>query len=273
LRISKRNIKGRERMARPSKKTVDYFPHYVNTSEKKTLYILESKFGIVAYAFWFKLLEILGSSPGHYFHFDNPAEWQFLMAKTKVSDDIGRQILDELALLEAIDKDLYEGKCIWSNNFVDGLSEVYRRRQLPLPQKPSLNSQKPPHYGVIDGNNLPKAKVSTDENTQREEVEEVEGVEGVEKKTHKKGYGEFNNVLLTDNEYQKLIGQFGETGIRDRIENLSLYKKSKGKVYKDDYATILSWYRKDKKEAASGTDRRGPRSLPKAGEYTKPEDY
>ena len=260
-------------MARPSKKTVDYFPHYVNTSEKKTLYILESKFGIVAYAFWFKLLEILGSSPGHYFHFDNPAEWQFLMAKTKVSDDIGRQILDELALLEAIDKDLYEGKCIWSNNFVDGLSEVYRRRQLPLPQKPSLNSQKPPHYGVIDGNNLPKAKVSTDENTQREEVEGVEGVEGVEKKTHKKGYGEFNNVLLTDEEYQKLIDRFGESGALERIETLSTGIASKGYKYQKHYATILSWDRKDKKEAASGKHRGNNETVRGAPKYSEPPVY
>ncbi len=161
-------------MPRPIKLTVDYFPHYANASERKTLYILESNFGIAAYAFWFKLLELLASSPGHYFRFDNPAGWQFLTAKTKVSDDIGRQILDELALLDAIDKELYEEKCIWSQNFVDGLSEVYRRRQIELPQKPSYYRQKPTSSGVSDDINPSRAQVSTDKNTQREELEELE---------------------------------------------------------------------------------------------------
>ena len=164
-------------MPRPQKQTVDYFPHFANASEKKTLYILENKFGVVAYAFWFKLLEILAASPGHYFNFNNPAEWEFLTAKTKVSDSIGLQILDELALLDAIDPDLYRGKYIWSQNLVDGLAEVYRRRQLDLPQKPSLNNHKPLHNEVIDDINTTTSLVSTDENTQREEVEEVEEVQ------------------------------------------------------------------------------------------------
>ena len=167
-------------MARPQKQTVDYFPHYANASEKKTLFILETKFGVAAYAFWFKLLEILASSPGHYFNFNNPAAWEFLLAKTKVSDDIGRRILNELALLDAINEELYRAGYIWSQNLVDGLTEVYRRRQVDLPQKPSLNRQKPPCSEVIDDINPNSPVVSTDRNTQREVVEEVEEGKGGE---------------------------------------------------------------------------------------------
>ena len=174
-------------MARPQKQTVDYFPHYANASEKKTLFILETKFGVAAYAFWFKLLEILASSPGHYFNFNNPAAWEFLLAKTKVSDDIGRRILNELALLDAINEELYREGYVWSQNLVDGLTEVYRRRQVDLPQKPSLNSPKPPyseviddHSEVIDDINPSPPVVSTDRNTQREVVEEVEEGKGGE---------------------------------------------------------------------------------------------
>ena len=57
-------------------------------------------------------------------------------------------------------------------------------------------------------------------------------------------YGEFKNVLLSDDEMQKLLDRFGGALI-DKIEALSSYKKSKGKNYKDDYATILNWARKD----------------------------
>lgn len=65
------------------------------------------------------------------------------------------------------------------------------------------------------------------------------------KETHKKGYGEFLNVRLTDIERQKLIDKFGEAKTLDLIERLSGYKKSKGKAYRDDYATLLNWSRRD----------------------------
>lgn len=66
-----------------------------------------------------------------------------------------------------------------------------------------------------------------------------------EKNEKKKHYAEF--VLLTTAEYEKLIEQFGEQGTKDRIENLNHYKGSKGKKYKSDYHTILTWERKNNK--------------------------
>ena len=62
-------------------------------------------------------------------------------------------------------------------------------------------------------------------------------------KLTKKAYGEFENVLLTDEEYNKLQNQF--TDLAQRIERLSLYIESKGAKYKSHYATLLSWARKD----------------------------
>lgn len=57
----------------------------------------------------------------------------------------------------------------------------------------------------------------------------------------------FDNILLTEEEYQKLVEWFGEAGAKDRLEALSLYKKSRGKKYKDDYATVLAWEHREKK--------------------------
>ena len=53
------------------------------------------------------------------------------------------------------------------------------------------------------------------------------------------------SVFMTEQEYEKLVDRFGEEGTIDRIERLSLYKNSKGKKYKCDYSTILSWARRD----------------------------
>lgn len=65
------------------------------------------------------------------------------------------------------------------------------------------------------------------------------------KKEVKHKYGEFNNVLLTDTEYNKLLERF-PNDLKARIERLSGYVASTGKSYKSDYATIINWAKKDK---------------------------
>ena len=46
------------------------------------------------------------------------------------------------------------------------------------------------------------------------------------------------NVFLYDYEYKKLLEEYGENKTKKCIEELSLYKKSKGVEYESDYATI-----------------------------------
>lgn len=60
----------------------------------------------------------------------------------------------------------------------------------------------------------------------------------------KREYGEFKNVLLTDDEYKKLE----EINALSQIEKLSSYIASTGKRYKSHYATILNWDRRDKQK-------------------------
>lgn len=65
-------------------------------------------------------------------------------------------------------------------------------------------------------------------------------------KPTKHKYGEYNNVLLTDEELDKLKTKF--TDWQDRIERLSEYMASTGKIYKSHYVTILAWSRRDKEQ-------------------------
>ena len=57
-------------------------------------------------------------------------------------------------------------------------------------------------------------------------------------------YGEYANVLLTDDELEKLKAEYPDW--QERIERLSSYVASTGKSYKSHYATIRNWARKDK---------------------------
>lgn len=56
-------------------------------------------------------------------------------------------------------------------------------------------------------------------------------------------YGEYNNVLLTDEQMAKLQAEFPDW--QERIERLSSYMASTGKSYKDHLATIRNWAKKD----------------------------
>lgn len=145
-------------MARPQKQTVDYFPHDVNASGGKTLFVLQNKYGNDGYAFWFKLLELLGGTPGHVYDFNKPPDWEFLLAKTGVNATLTQEILTTLSNLDAIDSDLFQNnKIIWCQKFVDRLEDVYKRRD-EKPQKPVIVNNKP----INDNNNL----INVNNNTQ-----------------------------------------------------------------------------------------------------------
>ena len=73
------------------------------------------------------------------------------------------------------------------------------------------------------------------------------------KKPVKHKYGEYSNVLLTDDELDKLKEEYPDW--EERIERLSSYVASTGKSYKSHYATIRNWARKDGKETDGQTAR------------------
>ena len=76
------------------------------------------------------------------------------------------------------------------------------------------------------------------------EKEKEDSVESPPPKITKHKYGEYKNVLLTDEELQKLKTEYSD--YEERIERLSSYVASTGKKYKSHYATIRNWARKDK---------------------------
>ncbi len=126
-------------MARPHKQTVDYFPHDTDAGEGKTLTIIQSKYGNDGYAFWFKLLQLLGKAPGHFYDFNNPADWEFLLAKTHQNGtEKTKDLLDTLVVLGAIDAELYAHGIIWCQKFVDRVADAYNRTIEGPPPRPDF---------------------------------------------------------------------------------------------------------------------------------------
>ena len=66
-------------------------------------------------------------------------------------------------------------------------------------------------------------------------------------------YGEYSNVMLSDEELEKLKNEF-PSDWAERIEQVSTYCASKGKSYKNYLATIRSWARRDDKRKGAARD-------------------
>ena len=58
-------------------------------------------------------------------------------------------------------------------------------------------------------------------------------------------YGEYKRVRLTDEQYNKLVSDFGETITADYIKRCDEYIQQTGKKYKDHNLTIRKWIGKD----------------------------
>jgi len=223
-------------MSKRTKATVDYFPHIIKKG--KTIFILESKFGNNGYAFWFKLLELLGDNEGHYIDCNDLSTWEYLLAYIRVDEETVNKIIEVLIELGNIDRELWEHKIIFCQNFIDNVGDVYKRRIIEKPTKEAICKQ----LGIVltvkciqlptsEGLNVdiyPQSKVKESKVKERREYAP--------------------SILLTEEEHQKLVIELGDPLTKEYIKDLSLYIQSKGKRYKSHYATILAWHRRDEKE-------------------------
>lgn len=212
-------------MTRPRKQTVDYFPHTCNHGQ--TMFIIEQRYGNDGYAFWFKLLELLGNSEGHFLDCNKPATWNYLAAKTLVPKEKAEEILTLLSELEAIDKELWEGKIIWSDNFLKGLAFAYRNREVAIPVKPVIQRKESGICGVINVIN-PQMKVK-------------------EMKVKKTKVN--NTPLPLDFGISKAVKKWAEGKKYDRLEEhleaFIDYIKSNGKTYVDWDSAFRRFIRED----------------------------
>ncbi len=206
---------------RNQKSGVDYFPHYTSKNiTSPTIFTLEQSFGNDGYALWFKLLEYLGTRPDLCLHKDDLKEWKYFVARAKVDEEKAIAILDLLSEVDAIDKELWESGIVWTENFAENTELVYKKRGVPRPAKPAIGVKK-----------------AVEQTAPQPEPQEEAGT-GKEKKP-KKRYAE--KVMMTEEQYGKLVAQLGEQGTLKCIEYLSNYKVAKGATYKEDYRAILNW--------------------------------
>ena len=70
-----------------------------------------------------------------------------------------------------------------------------------------------------------------------------------DKSPARKKYGEYNHVLLTDEQYQKLVTDYSAEKITEYIKKIDEYCQQYGKSYKDYNLTIRKWILSDKQKS------------------------
>ena len=157
-------------MARPKKNTVDYFPHDCHWSKELEIFI--NKHGNKGYAFYFRLLELLGVTPDHKYDCSKPIDYQYLVSKTEVDEQKLEVYIERLVSIGVIDEELWKEKKIWVQSFVDSVAEVYEKRITQLPTKEGFRPENstsagfptrkrgfsPENGGFLYGNSQSKGK-------------------------------------------------------------------------------------------------------------------
>lgn len=109
-------------------------------------------------------------------------------------------------------------------------------------QKAQLELDENSAYRLIDSS---RQRLVDDPSTQVRIGKERIGKDSIEeKKPARHKFGEYHNVLLTDEDMEKLKTEF-PNDYEARIERLSAYIAQSGKAYKNHLATIRNWARKD----------------------------
>ena len=150
-------------MARPERRNVDYFPHYL--SEGKKMYLIEHKYGNDGYAVWFKLLETLATTNDHWLNLNDETNVMFMSAKCRVSEDVLFNILEDLSKLGEISSLLWKDKVVWSDKFIESIQDAYSRRNNKCMQLDSLCQHlsslgiHKPSNCTLKGSKKPQSKV------------------------------------------------------------------------------------------------------------------
>lgn len=72
------------------------------------------------------------------------------------------------------------------------------------------------------------------------------------KEVPRHGYGEYKNVLLSDEELEKLNAEFTENKVSETVDKMSSWMKAKGRAYTDYAAAIRNWIKNDGKDQLNG---------------------
>ena len=193
-----------------------WFKHMTDSLDDPFIHDLMDEFGAVGYLAYFGIIEIICKENGRDLTGKLSISPTYLRRKLRTSQGKLRQVFDFCQTFGKLSVNFSEK--IWEFEFtkIADIKDNYTKDLQATGKKPSK---------------------------QKEEEKEVE--EYKEEKDKKKKYGEYKKVLLTQDQYDKLITDFGETKTKALIKMLDEGIEMKGYKYKNHNLAIRKWEKND----------------------------
>ncbi len=235
-------------MARPIKTKIDYFP--IDCCDDTRMKLIEVRYGLVAYAVYVKLLQRIYGNKGYYMNWDEDVSLLF-SGEHNIAVEALDSIVTEMLKRGIFHKELFEKYGILTSAEIQEqylfviskrkFKELEERFKLISSEKTEVNSEETPINSADNTHSIVKDSIEKD--TIAERRGGVTPPAKTKDRTPAPG-GEMNNVILTEEEYEKLKAKYPD--IDTLIDKLSLYIASVGKSYSSHYATLLRWIEDEK---------------------------
>jgi len=223
------------------KKDSYYFPHFYNARSDRKMLRVRKELGVEGYGIYFMLLEVLREQTD----FSYPMEDIDLLAEEfKTSEQKVRTVICNYNLFQVNTEEFFYSEKLIQNlqPYIESSERARAAAKKRWDKVKELNANA---YANAYANALPEqSKSNASQNTKRGEERR-----GKEKKVKdiKKKFGEYKNVLLTEEEYNKLLDEWGEVEFNSMLKTFSEGLKMKTYNYKDHNLAIRKW-KSNKKE-------------------------
>ena len=118
---------------RKAQHDAEYFPFYAK--EGRTLFMLQTRFGLEGIGFFTNLMRLFCTTDHHYLNLSDPVQAAYTWSKLGVNDDDKAEKMIALMVITGkLDRGLWENfRVLYSPDFVASLSELYaKRKETPL---------------------------------------------------------------------------------------------------------------------------------------------
>jgi uncharacterized phage protein (TIGR02220 family) len=147
-------------MGRSIKKGIDYFSHDVNMLNDRKMKLLKAKHGLMGYAIYLRLLELLYDEKGYYLHIDEEFNILFI-DENNIDDNVYINVLNDCIKYNLFNKTMYENYNILTSRRIqlNYLSATERRKKIEMIESLVLVEIINDNINLINDDIYPQSKV------------------------------------------------------------------------------------------------------------------
>lgn len=233
-----------------------FFPHDSNARNDEKMLACRAVYGMEGIGIFWCIVEMLRDASG-YKLVRNKYTFQTIATQLNIehqkAETFINDCVNEFTNSEGVGLLCMDEKYLWSESLLRRM-EVIDEKRAKARESANIRWQKGRETNV----NIPQSDINanamrthSDGNASKVKDSKVKDSKKKDVKASpvKQKFGQFLNVFLTTEEYEKLKERFNSTA-EEKIEELSEALKSKAgydRKYTDHYATILSWARMKEK--------------------------